>query len=164
MSNAFDEAWLIEHRARMARIKSVVDSIVPTYEIRFTLARPYPLLNRLLTMHPYQRRRYMKDISREIAAQTPQCRGMTPWPKAELTVTRYSVGEPDEDGLTPKALIDCLIPSRAVLMKNGKFKVMHRYGLGFVVDDSPAHLTVNKSAVRVAKRSEQRTECVLTQR
>lgn len=81
----------------------------------------------------------------EISALVPLALGREPIWCAAVTITRYSVGEPDYDGLVGgcKSLIDCL----------------HR--LGIIRGDDPARLTSKITSVRCATRAEQRTEVLI---
>ena len=124
--NGFTEAWLREHQARLLRDNAFGQDIV-----QFTLEKPVKLLNEVLRMHWTERRRYAKALAAQIAQRHKGI--ILPMQQAAVTVTRYSVREPDHDGLIGgcKLLIDCL------LMRSDK----HPHGMGYIVDDSPKHLT-----------------------
>lgn len=66
-----------------------------------------------------------------------------PWPRALLVIERRVGGIPDDDGLVGgcKGLIDCLMPMTD----------KRPFGLGFIVDDGPAHLELEVRAVRAPK-------------
>lgn len=69
--------------------------------------------------------------------------------KARLTVERHSVGICDDDGLrgSVKDICDLLcLPSKR-----------HPYGLGVITDDGPSFCEQIIRAVKVSRRSEQRT-------
>lgn len=107
--------------------------------IRFNLSRPTPLLNQTLRQHWAKRRQDTVDMSWEIKVQTqPLTR---PIEKAVMTIERRSVKEPDQDNFVGgcKGLVDACV------------------SMGFLVDDSPAHLTVEYRAVKVPKLCDQGT-------
>lgn len=142
----FDEAWLREYKAKRAAAATPVRS---SASIEFTLCRPTPLLNQLIRMHWRARGIYQRSISSEIARLVPDVPGRAPFPKARVTVIRYSVQDPDIDGLIGglKLMIDTL------LVRSER----HKDGLGFIVDDSPDHMTLDARPCRVPTRKEQRT-------
>ena len=143
MSN-FDEAWLRDHERKM---RSQTVATEPPRFVQFTLAKPVKLLNETLRMHWSARRRYAKALSAEIAKAQPGI--LYPMQRASVEVVRYSVQEPDFDGLVGgcKGLIDCL------LVRSDR----HPHGLGFIVDDSPEHLEFTARHERAATRKEQGT-------
>lgn len=140
----WSEAWLRDYRAR-------IHAPTPQHptEIAFVLSKPTPLLNQLLRMHWTKKRKLQQSLSAEIARLVPAFPGRKPFDKATLTVRRYSVQECDRDGLYGgvKILADCL------LVRSER----HPDGLGFLVDDSPAHLTWDIESVLCGKRADQRT-------
>jgi hypothetical protein len=152
----FTEKWLAEYQARMNGIKArpvqkagpppAAAAIVQPDVIEFTLSRPTPLLNRSLRIHWAQRSKRQRALMVEIASLLP--RGFNQrFERAEVTITRYSVGVPDYDGMVggAKSLIDCL----------------HR--LGIIRNDDPEHMATPKiTSVRCATRAEQRTEVRVT--
>ena len=144
----FDEAWLREYEAKMSRQSGELP------DFRFTLQRPFVLLNPMLRMHWARRRAYAAALSAEIAAATPNLpAGAKPMQRARVTVTRYSLGEPDHDGLVggAKWLVDSL------LVRSER----HPNGLGFLADDSPAHLDLIVRSEVVTKRRDQRTTVLI---
>lgn len=146
----WSEAWLREYEAKRRAGVAVPDRT----SISFTLNRPTPLLNVWVRMHWRARGKYQRSLSAEIASKVPNLPGRQPFERAHMTVSRFSVGvEPDEDGLVggTKPLRDCLLIRSA----------RHPDGLGILVDDSPAHLTVSVKAIRCRTRKEQRTEVVI---
>lgn len=99
--------------------------------IEFTLPRLLPLTNQLLRMHWQKRRRLIKALAWEIRAVAPRAPA-EPFERARVTVTRCSSQPPDDDGLVGgvKMLLDCLVvPTKR-----------NPWGLGYVVDDAPAHI------------------------
>lgn len=140
----FNAAWLKEYQARNVGPVELPDVI------GFTLERPTRLLNELLRMHHIERTSYRESLSAQIAAATGHLpMNIEPMQRARVTITRYSVKLPDWDGLygSAKPLVDCL------LVRSAK----HPSGLGFLVDDSPAHLDLIVRSERVPQRSKQRT-------
>lgn len=76
-----------------------------------------------------------------------------PMERARVTVSRFSVGiVPDTDNLyySCKPLLDALI-----------MPTLKRPGLGFIVDDSPAHIELRAYAFHVNTRSQIRTEVII---
>lgn len=143
----FSERWLREHQQRMQQLKGIPPVPVAGGDgvIKFTLSKPTPRLNPYLRLHWSKRKKLQLAIANEIAVLVPYAARRQPIEHAIVTITRYSVGEPDYDGLVGgmKPLIDCL----------------HR--LGIIVNDDPKHLTLKASSVRCATRKEQRTEVVI---
>jgi hypothetical protein len=121
----FSEAWYRDHLAKRAGQPLPANAVV----VRFTLKRPTKLLNEVLRMHWRARRNYAKALSGEIAKLVGI---ITPMERASDTIERFSVKEPDFDGLVGgvKQLVDCL------LIRSER----HPHGLGLIRDDSPAHL------------------------
>lgn len=115
--------------------------------MQFTLAKPVKLLNQTLRMHWRERGRYAKALSAEIAKAHPGI--PEPMQKARVEITRYSVKEPDTDGLVggAKALIDTLLVRSE----------QHPHGLAFLVDDSPAHLVLQVRHEKAANLKSQGT-------
>lgn len=130
---AFSEAWLKEYQTKQRG----TPALAKLFTVRFTLARPTLLLNELIRMHFRLRSAYQKRLSSEIANLTRDLDIDQPLERAIVTVERFSVQEPDHDGLIGglKPLIDCL------LVRSDR----HPHGLGFIVDDSPAHMTLRAS-------------------
>ena len=145
MTRGFDEIWLKQHQAK------VVAQTTPVDRIQFTLAKPVKLLNQTLRMHWAARSAYSKSLAAEIARVAPLLH--EPMQKARVTVTRYSVREPDGDGLTGgcKQLIDCLI------VKSKR----HPHGLSYIVDDSPAHLEFEARHSKVSTLKAQGTTVII---
>lgn len=115
--------------------------------MQFTLAKPVKLLNQTLRMHWRERGRYAKALSAEIAKAHP---GLPePMVKASVEIVRFSVKEPDEDGLVGgcKQIVDCL------LARSDR----HPHGLGYIVDDSPAHLVLHVRHEKAANLKSQGT-------
>lgn len=126
--------------------------------VSFTLPEPTPLLNVLMRKHyrvrSQNKRRTAAFIAGEIAGKMPA----KPFEKARVTITRYSSGTPDDDGLKGgvKDLLDCLTTPK--LLAGGKVK--NKFGVGLIVDDSPAHCLLGVSGVK-CKRADQRTEVLI---
>jgi hypothetical protein len=141
----FSEAWLREYQAKRAAPIAVASPAL----IEFTLCRPTPLLNELIRMHWRARGIYQRSVSLEIARLVPDVPGRVPFARARVTVVRYSVQDPDIDGLIGglKLMIDTL------LVRSER----HKDGLGFIVDDGPEHMTLDARPCRAAHRTEQKT-------
>jgi hypothetical protein len=148
--NAFSEAWYRAHQAKMTAIRAEpVAAAASAPVIEFCLPHATLLLNTLLRMHWSERRKYQRSLSAEIAALTLARRPGEPFQWAKVTIARHSLQLPDADGLAGgmKPLLDCLLVR----------STRHPDGLGFCVDDGPAHMELSVSSVRVKKQSEQRT-------
>ncbi len=145
--NGFDESWLRDYQLKRAREK-----LPRLDEVHFVLAKPIRTLNELIRMHWRDRGRYAKKLSAEIA--TLHTGIGEPFQRARVEITRYSIQEPDADGLTggAKPLIDCLLVRSA----------RHPHGLGYLVDDSPAHMELVVRHEKAEKRKDQRTVVKLT--
>ena len=140
--SGWSEAWLREHQARFLRDNAFGQDIV-----QFTLDKPVKLLNEILRMHWRERQRYAKHLAAQIALRHKGIR--EPMQRAAVTVTRYSVREPDHDGLIGgcKLLIDCLLV----------YSDKHPHGMGYLVDDSPAHMEFTARHVKAESRKAQGT-------
>ncbi|MXV35948.1 hypothetical protein GS535_05175 [Saccharibacter sp. EH611] len=91
----------------------------------------------------------------------PQALPKEPFQQAHIRIERWSVGTPDYDNLSgggAKQLIDCLTTPR--LLARGH--VRNKYGLGIIVDDSPAHITTEYSAIE-CRLCEQKTVVTITE-
>lgn len=137
----FSEAWLRDYQRR-----STPSVQIGTRAVQIVLSHPVKLLNVVLRMHWAERRKYAAALSAEIASLHSGI--PAPMQRARVTLDRYSVAEPDHDGLVGgcKLLIDCL------LVRSDR----HPHGLGYIVDDSQAHLEFIARHVK-ARRGEQRT-------
>lgn len=148
----FSEAWLKDYIARHA--VGAMDPLTWREVIKLKIRRPTITLNELMRLHWRARGKLAASISAELAAQIPpQWRGRRPMERASVTITRYSVAEPDYDGAVggTKLAIDCLLP----------YSRRHPHGLGLVLDDSPQHMTMRVVTVLVPHRCEQRTEILI---
>lgn len=146
----FDAAWLLAYQTkRAAQAASVVPAA--TGAITLKLARPTILLNPLLRLHWRARGLLASSISTELARQIPP--NLQPIQHAKVTISRYSLGEPDYDGAVggSKLTVDCLLPPSR----------RHPHGLNVIVDDDPSHLTLVVKSIVVASSKEQRTEILI---
>ncbi len=141
--SGFSEAWLADYRARQHRPIAVRDVVV------FTLPEAILSGNRLLRMSFIDRMKYARAMSTEIARQIPVTR-YAPIERASVTIVRHALRLLDHDGLVmaAKPLVDCLMA----------YSKTHPTGLGIVVDDDPAHISVSYHQELVRKRVEQRTD------
>lgn len=140
----WDEAWLKDYRARRTVAVDLPDSF------GFILDKPTLSLNRWVRMHWAKRREYAAALSDEIYAKTqhlPAC--ARPLERARVTITRYSLRPLDADNLSGsvKDLVDSLLVRSDT----------HPNGLGYLRDDSPAHMELVVRSENVTKRSTQRT-------
>lgn len=143
----WDDAWLHEHESRMAALR-LIPARIDLFEFR--LPKPFKLLNETMNMHWSTRHRYKQFLARQIAASIDMPALMQPMQRARVTITRYSLGNPDWDNVVggSKHLVDCLI----VRSKT------HPTGLGIIVDDDPEHLVRDIQSEVVLMAKEQRTE------
>ena len=148
--NGFDESWLREYRTRMTAMRGQeMPLVVSAAVVEFDLTTPVRSLNKLLRMHWAVRREYRRGLSTEIARQVMTATARLPFVQANVIVTRYAIQELDTDNLYGgcKDVVDCLLIRSET----------HPFGLGIIVDDAPAHMTLEAHSVRVGTRREQRT-------
>lgn len=145
--SGFTEQWLREHQLKRHR-----ESLPQLDLVQFTLAKPVKLLNETIRMHWRERSRYSKKLAAEIAATHPGIG--EPMAKARVEIVRYSVREPDQDGLMGgvKQLVDCLLVR----------STRHPHGLGYIVDDSPAHLVLEARHEKAPTLKAQGTTVTIT--
>jgi hypothetical protein len=143
MAGGFTQAWLRQYQSKHQAAP------LDTGPITFTLSKPTLLLNQLVRMHWTARGRYQRALAEEIASLVPHIPGRQPLQHAVVTVERRSVGIGDQDGVIGglKPMIDCLLVR----------STRHPTGLGLILDDDPAHMTLIVRAIRVQKRAEQCT-------
>jgi hypothetical protein len=102
--------------------------------IIFQLPFALPSLNTQLRTHWAVRQREQAKMATSVivAIGGPRYRPSEPLQRARVQVKRYSAGELDPDNLAAscKHLLDVLC----------RASTTHPYGLGFIEDDSPAHL------------------------
>lgn len=124
------------------------------WRIQITLAEPTPTLNSTLRMHWRDLRRYERALAWEVRLALGGNRPSAPLQRARLTIERRSHGIPDEENAIggTKWLVDTLL----VPQRRGK-RMLHRCGLGLIVDDDPAHLVREFRSVRVSRAAEQCT-------
>ncbi|MCE2580805.1 hypothetical protein LDL36_20600 [Komagataeibacter sp. FNDCR1] len=141
---AFMESFRQSKLNEKSEAERMLEGRVPARSLRFTLPRPYMLLNPYLRLHWSARRKYMRSLVWDIkmATVTPPEHAQ-PFDYARVTIHRYSPGTADKDGVEggAKPLIDCLTTPAPMRMKKGATAVKMRnpYGLGFIRDDSPRH-------------------------
>ncbi len=127
-------------------------------EITFTLARPTPVLNVLMRQNRWDRARNKRALGREIAAALGGRLPAQPIERARVTVTRCSVGVPDQDGAIGgiKDLLDVLTTPWVT----PKGQRRNKFGLGLIRDDDPARCEVAVRCER-CRSAEQRTEVTI---
>jgi hypothetical protein len=124
--------------------------------IEFTLTAPTPSGNVLKRMHHQAIKRQQKVWAWEVVGSMLGARPVEPLPRAKVTIWRHSVGTLDQDNLNAgvKPLVDLLKP----LGKPNRLGVLpNPCGLGIIVDDSPAHLTLVVHQIKEAKRTGNKT-------
>lgn len=144
----WDEAWLRQYQGRRSVAVDLPD------QFGFTLDKPTLSLNRWTRMHWAKQREYAAELSDEIRHKTMHLPACTrPMERARVTITRYSLRPLDADNLagSVKQLLDCL------LVRSNT----HPHGLGFLRDDSPAHMELVVRSENVSKRAVQRTEVLI---
>lgn len=125
----------------------------PMTDLSIKLVRPLPSLNVLQRTNKHVYKKARQDLAWEVVAELGRRRPAKPFERAELTVTRYSVGMLDEDNLQAcrKALTDVLQPTSK----------RHPNGLGIILNDDPVHLKSTVLQVRVKHLAEQHTLVVI---
>jgi len=133
-----------------------------TRTVFFRLARPLPTWNTVMrtgsSLSMVQRKmvqrkelnKLAKEVWGAILEKGQRLGGHPPFARAKIRIVRYSLGEPDPEGVSAKFLLDVLQP------QSGR----HPYGLGIIADDTAACLGpagAELICVRVAHKSEQCT-------
>ncbi|WEQ51189.1 hypothetical protein LV478_11675 [Komagataeibacter oboediens] len=134
--------------------------------ISFTLPKPFPLLNHSIGQSRFALTRMRRQMARSVAAEAAHLRPAEPFQRAHVLIERYSAGTPDKDGLYggAKFLVDALTTPRLlnVRTEGARQRVKNKRGLGFVVDDGPAHMQLEVRAVK-CRLCEQRTVVTITE-
>lgn len=134
--------------------------------ITFTLPQPYALPNTYLGRNRFALANHRKKTRRIVWFEARDLVPPSPFQRARIEIERWSVGTPDQDNLTAgaKALIDCLTtPVELKINKPGATpRIRNKNGLGFVVDDGPAHAEIVCRSVKCS-RSEQKTVVKITE-
>ncbi|MBM9401579.1 hypothetical protein JUN65_08265 [Gluconacetobacter azotocaptans] len=127
-------------------------------EITFTLARPTPVLNVLMRQNRWDRAKNKRALGREIAAALGGRLPSEPIEWARVTVTRFSVGMPDQDGAAGgiKDLLDVL--TTPWITPKGQRR--NKFGLGLIRDDDADRCLQVVLCVK-CRAAEQRTEVVI---
>ena len=125
-------------------------------ELSFSIPITLPLYNVMLRMHWARQR----ALQRQVIMLCRQALGPPPWPRFDrcrVTITRYSMGTPDRDGLqgSAKFALDALC---APGKPDKRGRVRHRGGLGVLVDDGPAHVV---QLDVIAARGRHRTDVLI---
>lgn len=128
--------------------------------ITFTLPFAYGLPNVTIRQNRWQATRAKNDMMRQVMAASYNLRIPEPFKRAHVTIERHSSGVPDEDNLRGggglKRLLDCLTTPVLQTAKGGRYSYKNKRGQGFIVDDSPKHITQEVRAV-LCKRGEEKT-------
>lgn len=109
----------------------------------FEIPSLFPTLNETSRMAHYSIKRvkqlWLKHLHNIMMVKG--YRPKEPFKKAHIDIVRYSNKEPDYDNMVGgcKYLIDLFTTPQ--LQEHGHVK--NKYGLGFIVDDSPEHLTAS---------------------
>lgn len=134
--------------------------------IHFELPFAYPLPNRTLCQHWATATREKRRMQRAVAHATTGRRISEPMQKAHVLIERHGVHEPDMDNLWggAKRLIDCLTTPKLLQVRTegARQRVKNKRGLGFVVDDGPAHITLEIRHVP-ARICDQKTVVTITE-
>lgn len=152
MTNHYDEAWLLEHQAKMAGLKSL-----PPLPDRIEFSLPFLLKLPRVTMgrHWSAGAAYRKKLAPLVEAAIRPWLGHAPMKKAKVTVTRVSTRWPpcdyDNNVTSTKPLIDLLL----VRSKT------HPHSFGLLEDDDPDRLMRIISAERCTRIREQHTEVII---
>lgn len=120
--------------------------------IRFEIPDAYPLLNHSIGQSRWALTRMRQKMARAVAAATVASRLPEPFARAHVQIERHSSGTPDNDGLIggAKFLIDSLTTPRVLNVRTpgARQRVRNKRGLGFIVDDGPAHATFDIRSVK----------------
>lgn len=133
-----------------------------TTSLTFSLPAPYPTLNKTLRMHWAALNKMKRAMRGTIIASLggPDKLPKEPFKHAHIRIERWSTGAPDDDNIHgggAKQMIDCLTTPKLCANRY----VRNKYGLGIIVDDSPAHITTEYHAVK-CRRDEQKTLVTIT--
>lgn len=130
--------------------------------ISFSLEKPVKLLNRTKRMHFQALARYQRALAWEIKITAGSSIPPQPFEAARVTVTRYSRGVPDMDGLAGgcKELLDCLTTPMPLRSGDGKTRMRNPLGLGFIRDDSTRYCIFQPVSC-VCRAHEERTDVLI---
>lgn len=130
--------------------------------ISFSLDKPVMLLNRTKRMHHHAIARYRRALAWEIKVTAGRSIPPEPFEAARVTITRYSRGVPDMDGLAGgcKELLDCLTTPVPLNSKDSKVRIRNPLGLGFIRDDSPRYCFFQPVSC-VCRVHEERTDILI---
>jgi hypothetical protein len=103
-------------------------------------------------MHFRAKARFKTALAWEILAGIGR-KPAAPIERAQVTVWRHSIREPDNDGLIVKHLLDSLQPASK----------RHPYGIGVIAGDDPAHVECKIHHVNAKRRSDQGTVVVVSE-
>lgn len=105
-----------------------------------------PTLNVSLRQHWGKRQQGTRAMAWAIRVAHDGALPAVPFERAHVRIERRQPGNtlPDHDGLVGgcKGLIDCLLPFH---------EKRRKFGLGFVLDDSPKHMRLDIAAARVPR-------------
>jgi hypothetical protein len=146
--SAFDESWLVAYRARMAGMQGEPTKPAPLL-IEFSIPVATKLPNRTQGQHWSAGVAYRKALLPLVAEAVKPWVGHAPMEKARVTITRRSVGVPDQDGCwaSAKPLIDLLLARTKI----------HPHSLGLIVDDAPGQIELTVLSERVRHRDQHET-------
>ena len=134
--------------------------------ISFTLPKPFPLLNHSIGQCRFALTGMRRKMARAVADVALHLRPSEPFQRAHVLIERYSAGTPDTDGLYggAKFLVDALTTPCLLNVRTpgARQRVKNKRGLGFVVDDGPAHMDLEVRAVK-CRLCEQRTVVTITE-
>lgn len=130
--------------------------------ISFSLEKPVLLLNQTKRMHHQAIARYQRSLAWEIKVTAGSSIPPQPFEAARVTITRYSRGVPDMDGLAGgcKEVLDCLTTPVTTPGKNGRAHVRNPRGLGFIRDDSARYCFFQPVSC-VCRVHEERTDILI---
>ena len=126
--------------------------------ITFTLPFAYDLPNVTIRQNRWQATRAKNGMMRQVMAASYNLRIPEPFQRAHVTIERHGSKVPDADNLVGgvKRLLDCLTTPVLQIGKGGRYSYKNKRGQGFIVDDSPKHITQEVRAV-LCKRGEEKT-------
>jgi hypothetical protein len=122
-------------------------------EIKFTINRMTPLLNKWQRMHWAQRRKETEQLAWLVKNATKDYRDIEPFKKCHVLIWRYSSKYPDWDGLYGglKPLLDCFV------VRTDR----NPHGLGLIVDDNPSVIKTLNATPCLCKPKHGKTEVLI---
>lgn len=146
------ESWLAAHQAKMAAQRGEPVKPAPLL-IDFSIPYALKLPNTTNGRHWIAAHGYRKRLGEMVAEAVKPWQGHAPMERAKVTITRWSVGIADQDGVVAsvKPLIDLLLVRSKV----------HPHSFGLITDDDPKHIELVVTGAKATSRKEQRTHIMI---